>query len=82
MASLTQPDPTPVSIPGLNTTAVPGDVVSLLVRNSLVLALHATACVAGFIAGSSLPLAAGGDAGSCAGSTSVPGRWPWAGSSP
>jgi hypothetical protein len=58
VASLTQPDPTPVSIPGLNTTAVPGDVVSLLVRNSLVLALHATACVAGFIAGSSLPLSA------------------------
>ena len=55
VASLTQPDPTPVSIPGLNTTAVPGDVVSLLLRNSLVLALHAMACVAGFIAGSSLP---------------------------
>ncbi len=27
----------------------------MLVRNSLVLALHALACVAGFIAGSSLP---------------------------
>ena len=30
----------------------------MLYRNSLVLALHALACVAGFIAGSSLPLAA------------------------
>jgi hypothetical protein len=30
----------------------------VLARNSLVLALHATACVAGFIAGSSLPLSA------------------------
>ncbi len=35
-----------------------GDVVSVLRRNMLVLALHAMACVAGFIAGSSLPLQA------------------------
>ncbi|GAC1434134.1 MAG: hypothetical protein NVSMB51_00550 [Solirubrobacteraceae bacterium] len=34
------------------------DVASVLARNSLVLALHAMACVAGFIAGSSLPLRA------------------------
>jgi hypothetical protein len=34
------------------------DVVRILTRNSLVLALHAMACVAGFIAGSSLPLQA------------------------
>jgi hypothetical protein len=34
------------------------DVIRILVRNSLVLALHAMACVAGFIAGSSLPLQA------------------------
>jgi uncharacterized membrane protein SpoIIM required for sporulation len=33
-------------------------VVRILTRNSLVLALHAMACVAGFIAGSSLPLQA------------------------
>src|SRR5438552_753518 len=32
------------------------DVMSVLRRNLLVLALHAMACVAGFIAGSSLPL--------------------------
>jgi hypothetical protein len=36
----------------------PSDVMRVLERNSLVLALHAMACVAGFIAGSSLPLQA------------------------
>jgi hypothetical protein len=35
-----------------------GDVLSVLRHNGLVLALHAMACVAGFIAGSSLPLQA------------------------
>jgi hypothetical protein len=35
-----------------------GDVVHVLLDNSLVLALHALACVAGFVAGSSLPLQA------------------------
>jgi hypothetical protein len=35
-----------------------GDVGRILYRNSLVLALHAMACVAGFIAGSALPLQA------------------------
>ena len=35
-----------------------GDVVRIVARNALVLALHAMACVAGFIAGSSLPLQA------------------------
>jgi hypothetical protein len=35
-----------------------GDVLSILRRNMLVLALHAMACIAGFIAGSSLPLQA------------------------
>jgi Stage II sporulation protein M len=34
------------------------DVLNILGRNSLVLALHAMACVAGFIAGSSLPIQA------------------------
>jgi hypothetical protein len=34
------------------------DVLGVLARNGLVLALHAMACVAGFIAGSSLPLQA------------------------
>jgi hypothetical protein len=36
----------------------PGDVLHILTSNLLVLALHAMACVAGFIAGSSLPLQA------------------------
>ena len=35
-----------------------GDVLQILSHNALVLALHAMACVAGFIAGSSLPLQA------------------------
>ena len=39
------------------------DVAGVLGRNLLVLALHAMACVAGFIAGSSLPLQAGGHRG-------------------
>ena len=37
----------------------PADVVGVFAHNLLVLALHAMACVAGFIAGSSLPLQAG-----------------------
>jgi Stage II sporulation protein M len=41
----------------------PDDVVHVLSSNMLVLALHAMACVAGFIAGSSLPLQAGSHSG-------------------
>ncbi len=40
-----------------------GDVLHVLASNMLVLALHAMACVAGFIAGSSLPLQAPGHTG-------------------
>jgi hypothetical protein len=40
-----------------------GDVGTVLAHNLLVLALHAMACVAGFIAGSSLPLQAGSKSG-------------------
>ena len=40
-----------------------GEVARVLGRNMLVLALHAMACVAGFIAGSSLPLQAQGHSG-------------------
>ena len=36
----------------------PADVLQIFIRNFLVLLLHAMACVAGFIAGSSLPLQA------------------------
>jgi hypothetical protein len=52
------PDSTPMGFPGLTRSPRPGDVAFVLFRNSLVLALHGFACVAGFIAGSSLPLTA------------------------
>jgi len=52
------PDPTPMAIPGITEPPGPMDVLAILFRNSLVLALHAFACIAGFIAGSSLPLSA------------------------
>jgi hypothetical protein len=58
IAKLSTPDPTPLIYPGLNAPAGAGDYLHILIRNGLVLALHAMACVAGFIAGSSLPLSA------------------------
>lgn len=58
VAKLTKPDPTPFILAGINSNAGLDDVRQILFRNSLVLALHAFACVAGFIAGSSLPLEA------------------------
>ena len=58
VAKLTTPDLTRYAIPGYNSDATFGDYLAVLYRNSLVLALHAMACVAGFIAGSSLPLSA------------------------
>jgi hypothetical protein len=58
IATHTSPDYTPMVIPGLSREGAPVDVIHLLYRNGLVLALHAMACVAGFIAGSSLPLSA------------------------
>jgi len=58
VAGLLTPDITPIHLPGLTESSHPGDLLPILWRNSLVLALHATACVAGFIAGASMPLAA------------------------
>jgi hypothetical protein len=57
IAQVSTPDP---SMPFLNLGegAHVGQVLEVMVRNSLVLALHAMACVAGFIAGSALPLEA------------------------
>lgn len=52
------PDYTPFFLPGVTTGIDPQDYAYILSQNLLVLALHATACVAGFIAGNSLPLAA------------------------
>jgi hypothetical protein len=58
VAHFATPDPSGILQPGLTRPATLGDVGDVLFRNSLVLALHAMACVAGFIAGSSLPLEA------------------------
>jgi uncharacterized membrane protein SpoIIM required for sporulation len=58
VAGLLTPDITPIHLPGLTEPQDPGDLLPILWRNSLVLALHATACVAGFIAGASMPIAA------------------------
>ena len=71
---LATPDPTPVWSP----SDKPHAVVFILLANSLVLALHAMACVAGFIAGSSLPAEAPATAGCGARSTTTRDgpRWP------
>lgn len=58
VAGMLTPDITPIHLPGLTEPSEPGDLLPILYRNSLVLALHATACVAGFIAGASMPIAA------------------------
>ena len=58
IASVAQPDPTPLTIPGVTEAPGAASVLQILFGNSLVLALHAFACVAGFIAGASLPLSA------------------------
>jgi hypothetical protein len=58
VAGLMTPDLTPVHLPGLTYPSGPDDLLPILWRNSLVLALHGTACVAGFIAGASMPIAA------------------------
>ena len=58
VAELSRPDVTPLDLPGLYGDPNGGDYLFVLFRNSLVLALHALACVAGFMAGSSIPLAA------------------------
>ncbi|HEV2819864.1 MAG TPA: hypothetical protein VGW11_05095 [Solirubrobacteraceae bacterium] len=56
VALVTTPDHTPLGFPGLGRT--PADAAAIgyiLVGNALVLALHALACVAGYLAGRSLP---------------------------
>ena len=63
VASLSTPDPTGAFFPGVSTPARGSDFAFVLYRNGLVLALHAMACVAGFMAGSSLPTAAAGYSG-------------------
>lgn len=63
VAGLLTPDITPIHLAGLTEPAEPGDLLPILWRNSLVLALHGTACIAGFIAGASMPIAAAQRAG-------------------
>jgi hypothetical protein len=58
VAQLATPDSSRLLLPGLNEPAGLDSVGRVLARNALVLALHAMACVAGFIAGSSLPIQA------------------------
>lgn len=63
VALLAVPDPSGVFFPGLVFPSNVGDYGFVLYRNGLVLALHALACVAGFMAGSSLPKVAQGHSG-------------------
>jgi hypothetical protein len=58
VSSVARPDPTPLAIPGITASPDAASVLQILFGNSLVLALHGFACVAGFIAGASLPAAA------------------------
>ncbi|MGK2937530.1 MAG: hypothetical protein ACSLFR_06965 [Solirubrobacteraceae bacterium] len=55
VAAVVTPNPTPMVLPGFAASPPLEQVGFFLFRNGLVLALHALACVAGFIAGSSLP---------------------------
>ena len=63
VANLSTPDATLLALPGVNAEPTAGDYLRILYRNSLVLALHGMACVAGFMAGSSLPLSAANRSG-------------------
>jgi len=62
-AATALPDPTPREIVGVTRPATLGDLGFVLARNGLVLALHALACVAGFMAGAALPRVARGYGG-------------------
>ncbi|HWM09163.1 MAG TPA: stage II sporulation protein M [Solirubrobacteraceae bacterium] len=63
VANLSTPDPTGAGVPGVAFPARTSDFAFVLYRNGLVLALHALACVAGFMAGSALPTVATGYTG-------------------
>lgn len=58
VAGFVPADSTGMAIPGIHYEPGATDIAAILGRNALVLALHATACVAGFLAGSSLRHAA------------------------
>ena len=55
IARTTEPDATTMFLPGVNAPATVDDAFRVIGRNLLVLALHSLACLAGFIAKSSLP---------------------------
>jgi len=63
VATLSEPDLTRVYFAGLYVPSTLEDFGFILYRNGLVLALHGFACVAGFMAGSSLPQVAEGYSG-------------------
>jgi hypothetical protein len=63
VAVLSVPDSEGWTLVGVGRTGVWADYFSILYRNALVLGLHLMACVAGFIAGSSLPIVAEGYSG-------------------
>ena len=63
IATLTEPDPSGAAFPGVSYPASGSDFAFVLYRNGLVLALHALACVAGYMAGSALPTVATGYSG-------------------
>ena len=63
VAQLATPDPSGANFPGVSRPVETGDLIYVLERNALVLALHSLACVAGFMAGSSLPQVATGYSG-------------------
>jgi hypothetical protein len=58
VATVSEPDSFTLILPGVQREATAGDALAIFGRNLLVLALHALACLAGFIAKSSLPLEA------------------------
>lgn len=60
IATMTTPDASGAEFPGVTYRATLEDYGFVLFRNGLVLALHSLACVAGFMAGSSLPQVAEG----------------------
>jgi hypothetical protein len=58
VANITTPDISQITLPGITHRIGLSDFLNVLLRNGTVLAFHATACVAGFIAGASMPIAA------------------------
>jgi len=58
VANASVPDISRITMPGVTRPIDLGDLRLILLRNGTVLAFHATACVAGFIAGASMPVAA------------------------